>query len=97
MAGFGATAFGALVGLGMRNISKLTEDSMLGFAAGMMLAASAFSLILPGLDAARILTDSAPLAALTVAFGLAFGAILKIGRASCRDRMTRTASYSESK
>jgi ZIP family zinc transporter len=79
MAGFGATAFGALVGLGMRNISKLTEDSMLGFAAGMMLAASAFSLILPGLDAARVLTDSAPLAALTVAFGLALGAILMLG------------------
>jgi ZIP family zinc transporter len=79
MAGFAATALGALVGLGMRNISKLTEDSMLGFAAGMMLAASAFSLILPGLDAARNITDNGPLAALTVAFGLALGAILMLG------------------
>ncbi|MPZ42268.1 MAG: ZIP family metal transporter [Betaproteobacteria bacterium] len=79
MAGLAATALGAFVGLGLRNISKLTEDSMLGFAAGMMLAASAFSLILPGLDAARNITDSAPLAALTVALGLALGAILMLG------------------
>jgi zinc transporter, ZIP family len=79
MAGLAATALGAFVGLGLRNISRLTEDSMLGFAAGMMLAASAFSLILPGLDAARTITDSAPLAALTVAFGLALGAILMLG------------------
>jgi ZIP family zinc transporter len=79
MAGFAATALGAFIGLGLRNISKLTEDSMLGFAAGMMLAASAFSLILPGLDAARNITDSAPLAALTVAFGLALGAVLMLG------------------
>jgi ZIP family zinc transporter len=79
MAGLAATALGALVGLGLRDISKLTEDSMLGFAAGMMLAASAFSLILPGLDAARNITDSAPLAALTVAFGLGLGAILMLG------------------
>ena len=78
-AGLAATALGAFVGLTLRNISKLTEDSMLGFAAGMMLAASAFSLILPGLDAARNITDSAPLAALTVAFGLALGAILMLG------------------
>jgi ZIP family zinc transporter len=78
-AGLAATALGALLGLGLRNISKLTEDSMLGFAAGMMLAASAFSLILPGLDAARNITDSAPLAALTVAFGLALGAVLMLG------------------
>jgi ZIP family zinc transporter len=79
MAGMLATALGAAAGLSMRNISKLTEDSLLGFAAGMMLAASAFSLILPGLEAARNITDSAPLSALTVACGLALGAVLMLG------------------
>ncbi len=79
LAGLGATALGAFAALGLRNISTRTEDSMLGFAAGMMLAASCFSLILPGLAAAGNLTDSAPLAALTVACGLALGAVLMLG------------------
>jgi ZIP family zinc transporter len=79
IAGFGATALGALAGLALRGIATRTEDSMLGFAAGMMLAASCFSLILPGLDAARAITASAPLAALTVACGLALGAVLMLG------------------
>src|SRR5690606_40297589 len=43
---------------------------MLGFAAGMMLAASSFSLILPGLEAARGLLGSGTGAALTVTIGL---------------------------
>lgn len=52
---------------------------MLGFAAGMMLAASSFSLILPGLDAARELLDSGAGAALTVAIGLGLGVLLMLG------------------
>ncbi|MCC7079559.1 MAG: ZIP family metal transporter [Burkholderiales bacterium] len=79
LAGLGATALGAFAGLGLRKISKMVEDCMLGFAAGMMLAASAFSLILPGLEAARHISASAPLAALTVACGLALGTILMLG------------------
>src|SRR5690606_8669094 len=64
-AGFVATAVGALLAIGLRDISTRTQDSMLGFAAGMMLAASAFSLILPGLEAGRELFGSGPAAALT--------------------------------
>jgi zinc transporter, ZIP family len=79
LAGLAATALGALGGLGLRNISSRTEDSMLGFAAGMMLAASCFSLILPGLAAAGELTGSASLAALIVALGLGLGAVLMLG------------------
>ena len=79
LVGLGATALGAFAGLGLRNISTRAEDSMLGFAAGMMLAASCFSLILPGLAAARDITDSGSLAALTVACGLALGAVLMLG------------------
>lgn len=79
MAGFGATALGALAAVGLRNISERTEDSLLGFAAGMMLAASSFSLILPGLAAGREITGSGMLAALVVALGLALGVALMLG------------------
>ncbi len=79
LAGLGATSLGALAGLGLRDLSSRTEDSMLGFAAGMMLAASCFSLILPGLDAATLLTGSGWMAALTVVFGIALGVVLMLG------------------
>ncbi len=52
---------------------------MLGFAAGMMLAASAFSLILPGLAAAAALLGSKAGAALTVAAGMTLGTLLMLG------------------
>jgi len=79
MAGFAATALGALFAIGLRKISVRTEDSMLGFAAGMMLAASSFSLILPGIAAAKGMTGSGPLAALIVVVGLALGVVLMLG------------------
>ena len=78
-AGFAATALGALLAVALGNISTRTQDSMLGFAAGMMLAASSFSLILPGLAAARELFGSGPVAALTVASGLGLGVLLMLG------------------
>ena len=49
LAGLAATSLGALPALVLRGISQKLEDSLLGMAAGMMLAASAFSLLLPGL------------------------------------------------
>jgi len=52
---------------------------MLGFAAGMMLAASSFSLILPGLDAAREITGNGPAAAFTVVLGMGLGVLLMLG------------------
>jgi ZIP family zinc transporter len=52
---------------------------MLGFAAGMMLAASAFSLILPGLSAGEEITGNGALAALTVVVGLGLGTLLMLG------------------
>lgn len=48
-----ATAAGALAIFAVRQISDRTQDVMLGFAAGVMLAASFFSLILPGLGIAE--------------------------------------------
>lgn len=47
-----ATTLGALPTLLLRDISEQLQDVMLGFAAGVMLAASFFSLIIPGLEAA---------------------------------------------
>jgi ZIP family zinc transporter len=48
------TAVGALPVLAAWRISPRRQDVMLGFAAGVMLAASAFSLIVPGLDIADL-------------------------------------------
>src|SRR5690606_14104063 len=78
-AGFAATALGAFLAVGLRDISLRTQDGMLGFAAGMMLAASAFSLILPGLEAGRELFGNGPAAALTVVVGLGLGVLLMLG------------------
>ncbi len=48
-----ATALGTLPALGTRSLSDRAQDGLMGFGAGVMLAACAFSLILPGLAAAR--------------------------------------------
>jgi len=71
--GFAATALGALIALALREISSKVQDVMLGFAGGMMLAASTFSLLLPGLAAANTHTDSPAVAALVVILGLGLG------------------------
>ena len=47
-----ATAIGTLPAWFSRGIGERSQDALLGFGAGVMLAASAFSLVLPGLDAA---------------------------------------------
>ncbi len=78
-AGFAATAVGALPALFLRKISNRTEDTMLGLAAGMMLAASSFSLLLPGLAAGAQLTGSGGLGGLVVVIGLALGVLLMLG------------------
>lgn len=79
LVGFGSTALGAAGALLLRNLKVRTEDSMLGFAAGMMLAAASFSLILPGLDEAERLTGSPVLASLILVLGLALGVALMLG------------------
>lgn len=78
-AGFAATAFGALLAIGLRTVSQRTQDSLLGFAAGMMLAAASFSLILPGLAAGEEVLGNSSLAAVTVVLGLGLGALLMLG------------------
>jgi len=78
-AGFAATTVGALPALLLRQVSQRVEDSMMGFAAGMMLAASAFSLILPGIEAGTALTGSGGWGAGTVVLGMALGVLLMLG------------------
>jgi ZIP family zinc transporter len=79
LAGFATTALGALPALVMRGMPQRVEDSLLGLAAGMMLAASAFSLLLPGLAAGTELLGSRPLGAGIVVLGMAMGVLLMLG------------------
>jgi ZIP family zinc transporter len=79
LAAFATTALGALPALGLRSLSQRTEDVMLGLAAGMMLAASSFSLILPGLEAGKDITGSGALGALVVVAGIGLGVLLILG------------------
>lgn len=79
MAGFTATTLGAVLIFFTRTISVRTQDSLLGFAAGMMLAASAFSLILPGIEAAQEILNQRFLAAFIVVLGLGLGTVMMLG------------------
>jgi len=69
----GLTAVGALPVLIGRRVSHRLNDVLLGFAAGVMLAASFFSLIVPGIEHAEAMYDSATVAALIAGTGVAIG------------------------
>ena len=69
-----ATAIGALPALLLRNISEQAQDVMLGFAAGVMLSASFFSLIIPGIAAAEAQGASNVAAVSIVSVGILAGA-----------------------
>lgn len=79
LAFLGGLAAGALPALVLRNLSARVEDIFLGLAAGMMLAASSFSLLLPGLEAGAELTGSPVLGGFTVVAGLGLGVMLMVG------------------
>jgi ZIP family zinc transporter len=67
------TAVGAVPVLFNWSMSMRAHDIFLGFAAGVMLAASFFSLIIPGLEVAEDLTASVSLSALVMVAGLVIG------------------------
>ena len=69
-----ATSLGALPVLFGKDISRRVSDAMLGFAAGVMLAASFFSLIIPGLEAAKVIFLHQWIAALVATAGVLLGA-----------------------
>ncbi|GAB4366083.1 MAG: ZIP family metal transporter [Elainellaceae cyanobacterium] len=74
IAGLG-TGLGALPILFLRRITKNTQGIMLGFGAGVMLAATAFSLIVPGLEAATSSLGNNFTAALIVTLGIMLGGV----------------------
>jgi ZIP family zinc transporter len=85
--GFAASlASGLLTGVGAapvllgHSVSQRVSDTLLGFAAGVMLAASFFSLIIPGLEAARSIYGDGmwppAIAVVGVLLGAAFIALL---------------------
>jgi ZIP family zinc transporter len=78
-----ATALGTVPVLFSQHFTQRTYDSFLGFGAGVMLGASAFSLVVPALAAAHAGGASAWGAGLVVAAGLLGGAglLLALGRA----------------
>ncbi len=80
LAGFftwGMTALGAGLIFFFKDVKRVVLDSMLGFAAGVMISASYFSLIIPSLDYAEQLNDVNPVI-ITVSGVLAGTAFLRL-------------------
>ncbi|WP_159588862.1 ZIP family metal transporter [Chelativorans xinjiangense] len=68
------TSVGALPALLGRSVSQRLNDVLLGFAAGVMLSASFFSLLLPGMETAGKIYGGNMLPAAVAAAGVALGA-----------------------
>lgn len=85
------TALGAVPVLVIRRMPQVLSDTLLGFGAGVMLAATAFSLIVPGIAAAEGLGMTPWSASGLICFGImlgAFGLFLvdrKVSGASAQD------------
>ncbi|MFT6986920.1 MAG: ZIP family zinc transporter [Psychromonas sp.] len=77
----GSLAAGLLTGVGalgvffIKDLSNKLEDGLLSFAAGIMLAASIFSLILPAMAYGEIMFDSKHLSVIVVIVGIFCGAV----------------------
>lgn len=67
------TAVGALPIFFMRRLSPQVEDWLMGFGAGVMLAATAFELVLPAIDRAGAMFASSGVVALVISSGIALG------------------------
>ncbi|MCF7805749.1 MAG: ZIP family metal transporter [Candidatus Marinimicrobia bacterium] len=68
-----ATGVGGLPILFTTSISQRAQDTMLGFGAGVMLAATSFSLIIPGIDAATAGGGTTTYAAFVMVGGIMLG------------------------
>ena len=71
-----ATSVGAMPVFFVKKLTEKFEDTSLGFAAGVMLAASFFSLIIPGLDYAESMYHSTIISLSIVLGGLIAGVIV---------------------
>lgn len=74
-----ATGVGALPLLGFGSANERRQGLLLGFAAGVMLAAALFSLIVPAFDAVRAEGLAVPAALALVAAAVAVGSLAIIG------------------
>ncbi|MCO5100221.1 MAG: ZIP family metal transporter [Burkholderiaceae bacterium] len=70
-----ATTLGAVPVLWMGRLSQRSSNAMLSFAAGVMLAATVFSLLLPGLELAETMFEHRLSAVLAVVAALLFGGL----------------------
>lgn len=70
-----ATGIGGLPILVTQSISRRAQDTMLGFGAGVMLAATSFSLIIPGIDAVTSTTGNTIYAAVVMVAGIMLGGV----------------------
>ncbi len=71
-----ATALGSLAVVSVRQLPRRVEDGMLSMAAGIMLAASVFSLLLPGIEQATLISGSQFKGMAIVISGVLSGALL---------------------
>lgn len=87
-----ATALGTLPVLFAQNFSKRTYDCFLGFGAGVMLGATAFSLVIPALNAAKAAGAGNWEASLLAGAGIMAGAmaIMLLGRAVSAEGILET-------
>lgn len=69
-----ATGAGALPAIFLKNISDRLFNSLLGAAAGVMLAATAFSLLAPGMAAGKEVWPDSHVGMMVVSFGMLLGA-----------------------
>ncbi|MBL7664815.1 MAG: ZIP family metal transporter [Bacteriovoracaceae bacterium] len=74
VAGF-ATGLGAVPIYFVKSISQKLQDQMMGFGAGVMLAASCFSLLNPAIEIGETLYASKLVSIIVIALGVACGAI----------------------
>lgn len=88
-----ATALGALPVLFSQRLSARVSDTLLGFGAGVMLAASAFSLVVPGLRAARALGYAPWAASAVVGAGIVLGALFLLAASRHAERSPRLAHH----
>jgi len=70
-----ATGLGALPGLHFCHLSRRTLDTLLGFAAGVMLAATSFSLVVPGIRYGEAIYGHAAVSVAVMAGGILLGAV----------------------
>jgi ZIP family zinc transporter len=70
-----ATALGTIPVLLSQNFTQRTFDAFMGFGAGVMLGATAFSLVIPALESARDLHASALISSVIVGSGMGIGAL----------------------